>query len=60
MDWEFGISRYKLLYTEKVNNKLLLYSIGNYIQYPIINHDGKEKILNFLKKLLILSWGIAD
>ena len=49
MDWEFGISRYKLLYTEKVNNKLLLYSIGNYIQYPIINHDGKEKILNFLK-----------
>ena len=23
-------------------NKVLLYSIGNYIQYPIINHNGKE------------------
>ena len=23
-------------------NKVLLYSIGNYIQYPVINHYGKE------------------
>jgi len=23
-------------------NKVLLYSIGNYIQYPVINHNGKE------------------
>ena len=42
MDWEFGISRYKLLYTEWINNKVLLYSIGNYIQYLVINHNGKE------------------
>ena len=42
MDWEFGISRYKLLYTGKINNKILLYSTGNYIQYPAINHNGKE------------------
>ena len=42
MDWEFGISRYKLLYTEWMNNKVLLYSTGNYIQYPVINHNGKE------------------
>ena len=41
-DWEFGISRLKLLYTEWINNKVLLYSIGNYIQYPVINHNGKE------------------
>ena len=23
-------------------NKVLLYSTGNYIQYPMINHDGKD------------------
>ena len=44
MEWEFGISRCKLLYTEKINNKVLLYSIGNYIQYPVITHDEKEGI----------------
>ena len=30
--WEFGISRFKLLYTEWIENKVLLYSTGNYIQ----------------------------
>ena len=40
--WEFGISRCKLLYIEWINNKLLLYSTGNYIQNPMINHNGKE------------------
>ena len=44
MDWEFGISRCKLLYIEWKNNKVLLYSTGNYIQYPGINHNGKECI----------------
>ena len=44
MDWEFGISRCKLLYIEWINNKVLLYSTGNYIQYPIINHNEKEYI----------------
>ena len=42
MDWEFGVSRCKLLYREWINNKILLYSTGNYIQYPVINHNGKE------------------
>ena len=42
MDWEFGISRCKLLYIEWINNKILLYSTGSYIQYPVINHNGKE------------------
>ena len=27
---------------EWINNKVLLYTIGNYIQYPVINHNGKE------------------
>ena len=26
------------------NSKVLLYSTGNYIQYPVINHKGKECI----------------
>ena len=41
MDWEFGISRRKLLYREWINNKVLLYSTGNYIHY-VLNHNGKE------------------
>ena len=39
---EFGISRGKLLYLGWINNKVLLYSTVNYIQYPMINHNGKE------------------
>ena len=42
LDWGFGISRCKLLYIEWINNKVLLYSTGNYIQYPVINHNGKN------------------
>ena len=42
MDWEFGISRCKLLHRDWINNKVLLNSIGNYIQYPVVNHNGKE------------------
>ena len=42
MEWEVGISRCKLLSLEWVNNMVLLYSTGNYIQYPGINHNGKE------------------
>ena len=38
---EFGISRYKLLYIKQINNKVLLYSTGNYIQYLVITHNGK-------------------
>ena len=41
-DWESRISRCKLLYVEWINNKVLLYSTGNNIQYLMINHNGKE------------------
>ena len=41
MDWEFGISRCKLLHLERINNKVLLYSTGNYIQSLGIEHDGR-------------------
>ena len=40
MEWE--VSGCKLLYIERINNKVLLYSTENYIQYPVINHRGKE------------------
>ena len=30
------LGRYNLLYIKKINKKVLLYSIGSYIQYPII------------------------
>ena len=42
-DWEFGVSRCKLLCIEWINNKVPLYNTGNYIQYPVINHNGKYK-----------------
>ena len=38
----FGISRCKLVYIAWMNNKVLLYRIGNCIQHPVINHSGKE------------------
>ena len=40
MEWE--VSRCKPLYIGWISNKVLLYSKGNYIQYPMINHNGKE------------------
>ena len=39
---EYGINRYKLLDIKKINNKILVDSTGNYIQYLVINHNGKE------------------
>ena len=42
MEWEIGVGRCKLLHLEWTNNKVLLYSTGNYIQSPGINHNGKE------------------
>ena len=41
MDWKFEVSRCNLLYTEWINNKILLCSTGNYIQYLAMNHSGK-------------------
>ena len=32
----------KLLYIAWINNKVLLYSTENKIQYPMINHNVKE------------------
>ena len=47
MDWEFGVKRCKLLYTGWIN-KVLVNGTGNYIQYPVINHNGKEYEKEFI------------
>ena len=39
--WESGICRRKLLYTGWMNHKVQWYRIGNYIQYPVRNSNGK-------------------
>ena len=41
-DWELVISRCKQLYREWINNKIRLHSTEDYVQYPVINHNGKE------------------
>ena len=41
MEQEVGVSRCKLVYIGWIN-KVLLYSTENYIQYPMLNHNGKE------------------
>ena len=42
MDWESEVGSGKLLHIGWTNNKVLLYSTGNYIQYPMINYNRKE------------------
>ena len=42
MSWEFGVGRCKLLHLEQINNKVLMYTTGNYIQSPEIKYNEKE------------------
>ena len=42
MDGSLGLSRCKLLLLEWIISEVLLYSPGNYIQSPGIDHDGKK------------------
>ena len=38
-DWDFGINRCKLVCIECMKmNRVVPYSIGSYIQYPVISH----------------------
>jgi len=43
LDWELGISRYKLVYMEWINNKALLYSTGGGngkpLQHPCLENS---------------------
>ena len=38
----WGFTRGKLLHAGWINSKVLLYSRGNCIQYPVINRVGEE------------------
>ena len=38
IDWEFGLSRCKLLHLEWISNEVL-YNTGNYIQSLVMEHD---------------------
>ena len=42
INWEFGISRHKLLCIQEIINKVPPYTTGNYIQYLVMNHNEKE------------------
>ena len=42
-DWESEVGRCKLLYTECINNKVLLYSTGNSTHYTAMTYMGKER-----------------
>ena len=55
MDWKFGIGGCKLLYISWINNKFLLYRMGSYIQYPMINHNGKESEKECITESLVYS-----
>ena len=42
INWEFVINRYALLYIKQMNNRDLLYSTRNYVQYYVITYNGKQ------------------
>ena len=37
------MNRYTLLHIKQINNKDLLYSTGNYTQYPALTYTGKRR-----------------
>ena len=41
MEWKSEVSICKLSQIEEINNRVILDSTG-YVQYPVINHNGKE------------------
>lgn len=41
-DWEFGVSRFKVLYIGGTSNTMPPHSTGPYIQYHTTNHSGKN------------------
>ena len=54
MGLDFGISRYKLLHVGCIK-QVLMYSTENYLQYPVENHNGKEKINKMSKKKMYVN-----
>ena len=42
-EWVFQMSRCRLLYMGWTENRVLLYSAGNYVQCPVISRNGKNE-----------------
>ena len=43
MEWEVRVSRSKLLCMKWIQNKILLYTTENYVQYPMTMEKNAEK-----------------
>ena len=42
-DWELGLADATGVYRmDRQHGPIVLYRIGNYSQYPVMNHNGKE------------------
>ena len=46
-DWESEVSRWKLLHIQQINHKFLL-DTRYYIQYPVINLNGKKYFKRYM------------
>lgn len=42
IEWKVGISRCRLECARWINDKVLMYSTGNYTRYPVTSCNGKE------------------
>ena len=56
MDWDFRVSRCKLLHLEWVSNEILLYSTRNYTQSLVIEHDGGQSKKKHVFLLYSRNW----
>ena len=45
---------YTLLYIKQRNNKDLLYSTRNCIQYPVITYNGKESVKDYICNIYVI------
>ena len=41
-EWEVGVSRRKLLHVEWMDGRVLPRSTENYVQCPVMDHNGKR------------------
>lgn len=55
LECEVGVSKYKLLYIDWINAKVLLYNTENYIQYLTRSHSVSVRVTVALKGLCSLS-----
>ena len=54
VEWEFWVGRCKLSHIEWIKIKVVLYSTENYIQRPVIKHNGK-----YMKNIIWIHTGIT-